>query len=48
MLYKGNLVKPIHKGSKDVNNINIERPKIDLRSKAHVKMTNRFTGITKV
>ena len=43
-----NLVKIVHKTSKNQENIDISRPKIDLRSKPEVKTKNKFTSITKV
>ena len=45
---KMNLVKIVHKTSKNQENIDISRPKIDLRSKPEVKTKNKFTSITKV
>ena len=45
---KRNLVKIIHKTSKDVSNLNIERPRMDLRSNPKVKLKTDFTSITKV
>ena len=45
---KRNLVKIIHKTSKEVSNIDIERPKMDLRSKPKVKLKTDFTSVTKV
>ena len=43
-----NLVKIMYKtGKRDVN-VDHERPKMDLRSKAKVKLKNKFTRITKV
>ena len=38
----------MHKRSKNNENVNLVRPKIDLRSKSKVKMKNKFTSITKV
>ena len=43
-----NLVKIIHKTSKDKINLNLVRPKMDLRSKPKVKLKTDFTSITKV
>ena len=45
---KRNLVKIVHKTSKDEVNIDISRPPRDLRSKMKVKLKNKFTLITKV
>ena len=45
---KRNLVKIVHKTSKDVANLNVDRPIMDLRSKPKVKLKNMFTSITKV
>ena len=45
---KRTLVKIMHKRSKNNVNVNLVRPKIDLRSKSKVKMKNKFTSITKV
>ena len=45
---KRNLVKIIHKTSKDSVNVDQERPNMDLRSRPKVKLKNKFTKITKV
>ena len=45
---KRNLVNIVHKISKDESNLNVERPNMDLRSKAKVKLKNGFTSNTKV
>ena len=45
---KRNLVKLVHKTSKNVVNVDISRPKMDLRSKPKVKLKSKFTSITKV
>ena len=45
---KQNLVKIVHKTSKVKANVDISRPKIDLRSKPKVNLKNKFTSITKV
>ena len=45
---KRNLVKIVHRSSKDKTNVDISRPGIDLRSKPKVKLENKFTAITKV
>ena len=39
---KRNLVKIIHKTSKDEANLEVVRPKMDLRSKAKVKLKNEI------
>ena len=43
-----NLVKIVHKTSKNMENVDISRPGIDLRSKPKVKLKNNFTSLTKV
>ena len=43
-----NLVKIVHKTSKDYVNVDNIRPDIDLRSKPKVKLKKKFTSITKV
>ena len=45
---KRNLVKLVHKTSKDKVNVENSRPNIDLRSKPKVKLKSKFTSITKV
>ena len=45
---KRNLVKIIHKTTKDIENVDIVRPMMDLRSKPKVKLKSKFTSITKV
>ena len=45
---KRNLVKLVHKSSKNKVNIDISRPQRDLRSNSKVKLKNKFTSITKV
>ena len=43
-----NLVKIIHKTSRDETNLDLVRPKMDLRSKPKVKLKMVFTSNTKV
>ena len=38
----------MYKQSKDTNNINYDRPKMELRSSSKVKLKQKFTAITKV
>ena len=45
---KRNLVKIVHKTSKNTVNVDISRPGIDLRSKPKVKLKNNFTSLTNV
>ena len=45
---KRNLVKLVHKTSKNCANVDISRPKMDLRSKPKVKLKSKFTSKTKV
>ena len=41
-------MKIVHKTSKNMVNVDISRPGIDLRSKPKVKLKNNFTSLTKV
>ena len=41
-------MKIVHRSSKDKTNVDISRPRIDLRSKPKVKLKNKFTSLTKV
>ena len=45
---KRNLVKIVHKTSKDTSNIDTSRPNIDLRSGPKVNLKNKFMALTKV
>ena len=45
---KRNLVKIIYRESKDIQNINHDRPSIELRSTTKVKMKQKFTSLTKI
>ena len=43
-----NLTKIMYRESKDMNNINLLRPQMELRSKTKVKMKLKFTSLTRV
>ena len=43
-----NLTKIMYRESKDVNNINLARPQMELRSKTKVKMKQKFTSLIRV
>ena len=45
---KRNLVKIVHKTTKDDVNLDAERPNMDLRSRPKLKLKCKFTSITKV
>ena len=45
---KRNLVKIMHKTTKNINNVDPARPLMDLRSRPKVKLKSKFTSVTKV
>ena len=45
---KRNLVKIIYRESNDIQNINQDRPSMELRSTTKVKMKQKFTSLTKI